>query len=120
MIKRKIPESLALVGACAAILSDRVLHFSTMMMSEMSCFFVSTAAILLLANMKKEKPFYKDLSFYGMLVMVILCYHIRTQGVALFAAVVFFFSARKSGKKRQAQSPDSSSVVSRGYGEINR
>ena len=58
MIKRKMPESLALVGACAAILSDRVLHFSTMMMSEMSCFFVSTAAIFLLANMKKEKPFY--------------------------------------------------------------
>ena len=95
MIKRKIPESLALVGACAAILSDRVLHFSTMMMSEMSCFFVSTAAIFLLANMKKEKPFYKDLSFYGMLVMVILCYHIRTQGVALFAAVVLFFLCTK-------------------------
>ena len=102
MIKRKMPESLALVGACAAILSDRVLHFSTMMMSEMSCFFVSTAAIFLLANMKKEKPFYKDLSFYGMLVMVILCYHIRTQGVALFAAVVLFFSlhekVERSGK----------------------
>ena len=99
MIKRKIPESLALVGACAAILSDRVLHFSTMMMSEMSCFFVSTAAIFLLANMKKEKPFYKDLSFYGMLVMVILCYHIRTQGVALFAAVVLFFLCTKKWKE---------------------
>ena len=99
MIKRKMPESLALVGACAAILSDRVLHFSTMMMSEMSCFFVSTAAIFLLANMKKEKPFYKDLSFYGMLVMVILCYHIRTQGVALFAAVVLFFLCTKKWKE---------------------
>ena len=49
--------------------------------------------------MKKEKPFYKDLSFYGMLVMVILCYHIRTQGVALFAAVVLFFLCTKKWKE---------------------
>ena len=99
MIKRKLPDSLALVGACAAILSDRVLHFSTMMMSEMSCFFVSAAAIYLLTLMKEEKPFYKDWAFYGMLVMVLLCYHIRTQGVALFAAVVLFFLCTKKWKE---------------------
>ena len=99
MIKRKLPDSLALVGACAAILSDRVLHFSTMMMSEMSCFFVSAAAIYLLTLMKEEKPFYKDWAFYGMLVMVLLCYHIRTQGVALFAAVVLFFLCSKKWKE---------------------
>ena len=99
MIKRKLPDSLALVGACAAILSDRVLHFSTMMMSEMSCFFVSAAAIYLLASMKDEKPFYKDWAFYGMLVMVLLCYHIRTQGITLFAAVIFFFLCTKKWKE---------------------
>ncbi len=102
MIRRKMPDSLALVGACAVILSDRVLHFSTMMMSEMSCFFVSAAAIFLLTQMKKEKPFYKDWAFYAMLVMVVLCYHIRTQGVALFAAVVLFFLCAKKWKEALA------------------
>ena len=70
-----------------------------MMMSEMSCFFVSAAAIYLLTLMKEEKPFYKDWAFYGMLVMVLLCYHIRTQGVALFAAVVLFFLCSKKWKE---------------------
>lgn len=99
MVKRKLPDNLALVAACAAILSDRVLHFSTMMMSEMSCFCASAAAIVLLANMKEEKPFYKDLSFYGMLIMVLLCYHIRTQGIALFATVVLFFLCTQKWKE---------------------
>lgn len=99
MVKRKFPESLALVAACSAILSARVLHFATMMMSEMSCFCVSAAVIYLLSLRREEKPFYKDWSFYTMLVLVVYCYHIRTQAITLFAAVVCYFLFTKKWKE---------------------
>lgn len=99
MLKAGFKQSLAFVTGCALILCERVLHFSTIMMSEMS--FLCTSALVLFAlyQLKEEKPFWKDRWFYVMLLMLVLNYHIRTQGIALVAAVLLFFLCSRKWKE---------------------
>ncbi len=99
MIRAKFDERLAFVTGCAMILCERMLHFSTMMMSEMSFFFTSALVLYALYKMKEKKPFWKDSWFYVMLVALVLNYHIRTQGIALVAAVVLFFLCARRWKE---------------------
>lgn len=102
MIRAKFEESLAFVTGCAMILCERVLHFSTMMMSEMSFFFTSALVLFALYRMREEKPFWKEGWFYVMLVTLVLNYHIRTQGIALVGAVILFFFCGKKWKEALA------------------
>ncbi len=99
MIRAQFEKSLAFVAGCAMILCERVLHFSTMMMSEMSFFFTSALVLWALYKMKPEKPFWKDTWFYVMLVTLVLNYHIRTQGIALAGAVLIYFLCDKKWKE---------------------
>lgn len=92
MIRCGLRRDLSFVAAVATLFCSRVLHFATMMMSEMS-FFCSSALVLfsIVSMEKSERPFYRDKWFYIMLVALVFNYHIRTQGIALVAGVFVYF-----------------------------
>ena len=102
MIRRGIKQSLAFTTAILMILSERVLHFATMMMSETSSLFASALAVFSLGMLNSEKLFYKDKWFYVAIISVAFNYHIRTQGVTLFGAVIVFFLFSKKWKEAVA------------------
>lgn len=100
--KNKLPDSMAFVASAVILLNYQVLHFATMMMSEMSFMFFTILSLWLLFKMDDEKPFWKDPYFYSAIVTVAYAYHIRTQGIALAAAVVGFFLFTKRWKQMLA------------------
>lgn len=89
-------RSLAFVAGCAALLTPRLLSFSTMMMAEASCFGFAALALFFLTKIKDYDHFWKDYWFYLMAFALIYCYHIRTQGIVLAGSViVWLFIIRK-------------------------
>lgn len=102
MRRRGIRESLAFVASAAVLLNYQLLHFSTMMMSEMSFLFMSTLAFFALVKMDDEKPFWKDGWFYTAVVAAAFAYHIRTQGIAVLAAVFGYFLFTRRWKELAA------------------
>ncbi|MDR1202774.1 MAG: phospholipid carrier-dependent glycosyltransferase [Tannerellaceae bacterium] len=97
--KNKLPDSMAFVASAIILLNYQVLHFATMMMSEMSFMFFTALSLWLLSKMNEEKPFWKDPYFYSAIVTVAYAYHIRTQGIALAAAVIGYFLFTKRWKQ---------------------
>ncbi len=89
--KNKLPDSMAFVASAAMLLNYQVLHFATMMMSEMSFLFTSVLTCWFLSKMDEKKAFWRDPFFYLAITAAAFNYHIRTQGIALFAAVVGYF-----------------------------
>lgn len=82
------------VAAAAGLFAPRLWHFSTMMMSEASFFLTSAFVFFALAryfNKEHENaPWYADLKqpwLWAMIAVLVLNYHIRTQGLALVAGV---------------------------------
>ena len=96
------PDSLAFVVSVFMLMNVRLLHFATMMMSEMSFLMTSVLVLFFIAKMEEEKPFYKDKWFYMMLIALVFNYHIRTQGITLLAAVTIFFMIKKQWKQSLA------------------
>ena len=76
---------LALVAAAAGLFSPRLWHFSTMMMSEASFFFTSALVFYALTRMRNSL---RSAWLWVMIAALIFNYHIRTQGLALVAAVL--------------------------------
>ncbi len=97
--KFKLPDSMAFVASAVILLNYQVLHFATMMMSEMSFMFFTVLSVWFLSKMDDDKPFWKDKYFYFAILSVAYCYHVRTQGIALAAAVVGFFLFTKRWKQ---------------------
>ncbi|MDR1161914.1 MAG: phospholipid carrier-dependent glycosyltransferase [Tannerellaceae bacterium] len=97
--KATLPDAMAFVASAILLLNYQVLHFATMMMSEMSFLFFTALSIWFLCKMDKEKPFWKDPYFYSLIVTVAYAYHIRTQGMALVAAVIGYFLFTKRWKQ---------------------
>lgn len=94
-----LPMDIAFTASIAGLFCPRLLHFSTMMMSESSFLFMSMLVFFALILMsKKEEKWWSELTspwFYVMLVALIFTYHIRTQGVALVAAVALVLLVRR-------------------------
>lgn len=85
---------ISLVAAAAGLFSPRLWHFSTMMMSEASFFFTSALVFFALAifftSERKDDRWWKDIKqpwLWVMIIVLVLNYHIRTQGLALVAGV---------------------------------
>jgi hypothetical protein len=97
--KNKLPDAMAFVASAVILLNYQILHFATMMMSEMSFMFFTVLSLWLLSKMEEEKPFWKDPYFYLLIVTVAYAYHIRTQGIALAAAVIGYFLFAKRWKQ---------------------
>lgn len=96
--RNKLPDSLAFVSCCAVLLNARVLHFSTMMMSEMSYLLFSVFALWALFKLDDKKPFWKDAWFYLLILSTAYAYHIRTQGITLVAAALCYLLFTKKWK----------------------
>ncbi len=98
--KNKFPESLAFISCCAILLNARILHFATMMMSEMSYLMFSVFVVWALFKTEdKDKPFWKNAWFYLLIIASAYAYHIRTQGIALIAAVICYLIITKKWKQ---------------------
>lgn len=95
LISLKLPPSLAFVAALSGAVLPRLLHFSTMMMSESSFLLTSMLALFFLMKLNGESAGksseIKSKWFYLMLLFLVLNYHVRTQGLALLAGVCLFF-----------------------------
>ncbi|MDR1980005.1 MAG: hypothetical protein LBQ39_00110 [Tannerellaceae bacterium] len=100
--KNRLPGQMAFIASAAMLVNDQALHFATMMMSEMSLLFFSILTLCLLSKIDDRKPFWKDGYFYLTILTTAFCYHIRTQGIALAAAIIGFFLFTKQWKQMLA------------------
>ena len=97
--KNKLSDQIAFVAASAILLNYQVLHFATMMMSEMSFLFTSVLACWFIYKMDEKKAFWKDPFFYLAIITAAYNYHIRTQGIALIAAILGYFLFTRQWKQ---------------------
>lgn len=96
--KNNLPDSLAFVASAAMLLNQRVLHFATMMMSEMSYLLFIIFVIWCLYKLSDKKPFWRDKWFYLLILSSAYGYHIRTQGITLAVAVIAYLLVSKKWK----------------------
>ncbi len=99
LMRTGLPMSLAFISAFAGAFIPRLLHFSTMMMSESAYLVTSVCVIYCLVRMSEcEETWYAELKkpwLYLMIVALVLNYHVRTQGLALIGAVGLALLIRK-------------------------
>ncbi|MDD6210396.1 MAG: phospholipid carrier-dependent glycosyltransferase [Bacteroidales bacterium] len=95
LLKQGVKDTLAFIAVAVTLLNYHVLHFTTMMMSEPSTLFFTVWALWLLGMIDDKKPFWKDPYFWLLVVVVGFAYHIRTQLVTLFAAILVYFAFNK-------------------------
>ena len=99
LLALSLPLSISFTASFAGLFCPRLLHFSTMMMSEASFLFTSMlvffALVKLCQNEQSQTSELRSPWFYVMLVALLFTYHIRTQGVALVVGVLFIFLLRK-------------------------
>ncbi|WP_302138742.1 glycosyltransferase family 39 protein, partial [uncultured Parabacteroides sp.] len=97
--KNKLSDQIAFVASAAILLNYQVLHFATMMMSEMSFLFTSVLACWFIYKIDEKRAFWKDPFFYLAIVTASYNYHIRTQGIALIAAILGYFLFTRQWKQ---------------------
>lgn len=98
-----LPIGIAFVAALAGAFIPRVLHFSTMMMSESAFMLTGVLVLYCLQKMfatieEKGNIWYTELKspwLYLMILCILINYHVRTQGLALMAAVCFCLLLQK-------------------------
>lgn len=87
LVKSGFKRSLAFITGVAVLLTPHLLEFSTMMMSEASCFCCLTLIIWLYLRLPDDdRSVWRSPMFYLFLFSVVFVYFIRTQAVAMFAA----------------------------------
>jgi len=102
--KNQLPDSLAFVISAAILLNANILHFTTMMMSEMSYLLFLTIALWSLFKLDDKKSLLKDKYFYLLIFSTAYAYHIRTQGITLIIAVITYLLISKKWKESLAYS----------------
>lgn len=99
LLSLKLPLGISFTAAFAGLFCPRLLHFSTMMMSEASFLFVSILVFFALVRMTQyEQNWWSELRspwLYVMIIALVFTYHIRTQGIALLAGVLLVLLVRK-------------------------
>ena len=101
--RRGVSRPLAFVASAAVLVNYQVLHFATMMMSETSFLFTSVLACWFLYKAdESERPFWCEPFFYLAIVTAAFNYHIRTQGIALIAAILCYLLLTKRWKETLA------------------
>lgn len=92
-------KALAFVGALLILFNFHLLSYGTIMMSEVPFLFFGTLAMLLFVNMQQaEKEWYKNPSFYFLILVSSFAYHIRTAGIALVAGFALYMLLNKNWK----------------------
>lgn len=94
LLRLDLRWDISFVASAAGLFAPRLWHFSTMMMSEASFFLTSAFVFFALARYftaeTKDERCWSDVKhpwLWAMIVVLVLNYHIRTQGLALVAGV---------------------------------
>lgn len=90
--------SVAFVSVFLAILSPALLHFASMVMSEMLFVFLTTLLFWLMhryAQKQKEGKWYRSPYYFIIIIVGLLAYHTRVVGMAALVATIGFFLFRK-------------------------
>lgn len=99
LLSLNLPLGISFTAAFAGLFCPRLLHFSTMMMSEASFLMMSMlvffALVRMLAQEHKGWSELRSAWLYVMIVALVFTYHIRTQGIALVAAVFLVLLVRR-------------------------
>lgn len=80
------------------LLNVYIMRSSTSMMSEIPFIFFSSLSILFYINTDFEKPFYKNILFFALLLTICISYYIRTTGIAIFITVIILLLLKKKWK----------------------
>jgi len=75
-----------------------LLQYSTWMMSEIPFIFFSALGIMAFGFINTKNNPLKDKWFYIMILGVVVSYHIRSQGIALFGGIFLFFLVQQNWK----------------------
>ena len=86
---------LAFAGALLVLLNFYILQYSSMMMSEMTYFFISLLALWLFARADISKAPWKDPYFWGFAVCVVFSYYVRQTGLMILAGAGLYLLFRK-------------------------
>ncbi|MGM9809958.1 MAG: hypothetical protein ACI30J_03705 [Paludibacteraceae bacterium] len=99
LLTLELPQGISFTAAFAGLFCPRLLHFSTMMMSEASFLFMSMLVFFALIQMTRdEEKWWSEVRspwLYVMIIALVFTYHIRTQGIALVAGVLLVLLVRK-------------------------
>ncbi len=98
-LRRVVPQPLALTAVLVALLNYRVLQFASIMMSETSYLLFSALALCLLLlfdRSEEDRIWWKNPSFYLLILAAGYGYMIRTQGITLIVGIaVWMLCVRK-------------------------
>ena len=86
---------LAFVGALLVLLNFHILQYATMMMSELTYFFVSLLAIWFFVRTNLNRPAWKDPYFWGFMIGVVASYYVRQTGLMILAGAGLYLLIRK-------------------------
>lgn len=78
------------------MMNYHLLEYSTIMMSEVFFFFLSSLIFLSATYYSFNKKFYKQEAFYIVLILSVLLFYTRTQGVAMIIAILLFLLVKRN------------------------
>jgi hypothetical protein len=82
--------------ALFSLLNAHMLEYSINTMSEIPFLFFSLLCIILALKTNYEKPIYKNLLFWLLIICLSFTYHVRTTGICLLAGLLAFLLLRKN------------------------
>ena len=103
MVRAGFKRNLAFLACSAVLITPHLLEFTTMMMSEASCFCCMALVFWLFQSVTRKEEqentsVWRIPHFYIMLALIVFAYYIRTQAVAIVAGffIAFIFMRRYS------------------------
>ena len=97
-VKLTSSRLLAFLVAILCVSNYHLLEFSSIMMSELLYLFLSLLAIFGLIRSDWKRPWFKDGWFWGLVVLMVSLFYIRTAGIALVLAALLWFFLQKKKK----------------------
>lgn len=84
--------------ALFSLLNAHLLEFSVSTMSEVPFLFFSLLCIVLAMKTNYEKPVFKNITFWGLIICLSFTYHVRTTGISLLIGLLAFLLLKKNWK----------------------
>lgn len=84
------------LAALFSLLNGHLLEYSVNTMSEVPFLFFSLLCILMAMNTNYEKPVFKNLYFWLLIICLSFTYHVRTTGISLLVGLLAFLLLRKN------------------------
>ena len=98
IVRAGFKRPLAFLACAAVLITPHLLEFTTMMMSEASCFCCIALIFWLFQGImakEKDSPVWRMPQFYLLLALIAFSYYIRTQAIAVVAGFLLGFLAMR-------------------------